>query len=108
MGTFQSTWEDEENNRRVDLVVDYRVADGQVEIANVTPQRVHFTKSRAAEPFRSVGVWTEKGRQLLAAQAQQNGWIDRVRHQIAECNIHDVRHATDTIHDPAEGANVTA
>ncbi len=107
MGSFQASWEDEENNRRVDLVVDYRIAAGQVEIASVTPQRVYFAKSRAAEPFRSVGVWTEKGRQLIAAQAKAAGFVDRVRHQIAECDIHDVRHAADTIHDPAESANVT-
>lgn len=107
MGSFQASWEDEENNRRVDLVVDYRIAAGQVEIASVTPQRVYFSKSRAAEPFRSVGVWTEKGRQLLAAQAKAAGFVDRVRHQIAESDIHDVRHAADTVHDPAEAANVT-
>lgn len=107
MGSFQASWEDQENNRRVDLVVDYQVAAGKIEIQSVTPQRVHFCASRAAEPFRSIGVWTETGRRLLADQAKAAGWCERVRQQIASSDIHDVRHAEDTQHDPAESANVT-
>lgn len=108
MGSFQAAWEDEENNRRVDLAVDYQVAEGQVEIQSVTPQRVHFCDPSTGNATRSIGVWTETGRQLLLDRALAAGCVDTIRHQIASTEIHDVRHAEDTVHDPAESANVTA
>ncbi|MGI9456407.1 MAG: hypothetical protein ACR2NU_07585 [Aeoliella sp.] len=107
MGTFQAAWEDEENNRRVDLVVDYQVAAGQVEIQHVTPQQVHFCDSETGVTTRSINVHTETGKQILLERALQTGFVDDVRHQISESDVHDVRHATDTIHDPAETPSVT-
>lgn len=107
MGTFQAAWEDEENNRRVDLVVDYQVATGQVEIKTVTPSRVHFVDPATGETTRSVGVHTETGKQLLLDRAMAAGAIDRVRHHLSEVDVHDVVHTADTTHDTTEVPSVT-
>jgi len=106
MGTFQAAWEDEENNRRVDLVVGYQVTKGQVEIEQVTPSRVHFF-DRTAGTTRSVGVHTETGRQLLLERALAAGAVDRIRHHLGERDVHDVRHAADIVHDAASTPSVT-
>lgn len=107
MGTIQAAWEDEENNRRIDLVVDYQIAAGQVELQNVTPHTVHFSCPKSGETTRSMGVHTETGKQLLLERALAAGFAESVRHQINEGEVHDVLHAPDTIHDPAETPSVT-
>lgn len=107
MGTFQAAWEDEENNRRVDLVVAYQVAKGQVEIDNVTPHRVHFACPETGNTLRTIGVHTETGKQLLLERALAAGAVDRIRHHLSETDVHDIRHAADTVHDPAETPRVT-
>ena len=107
MGTFQAAWEDEENNRRVDLVVAYQVEKGQVEINQVTPQRVHFSCPETGKNLRSIGIHTETGKQLLLERALTAGAVERIRHRLSETNVHDLRHNADTIHDPAETPSVT-
>lgn len=107
MGSFQAAWEDEENNRRVDLVVAYQVAQGQVEIDSVTPNRVHFRDAQSGETIRSIGVHTETGKQLLLERALAAGAVDRIRHHLSETDVHDVRHNADTMHDPHEVPSVT-
>ncbi len=107
MGTIQAAWEDEENNRRVDLTVDYQITAGQVELQQVTPHQVHFFCPESGEATRSIGVHTETGKQLLLDRALAAGVAEKVRHHLAESDIHDVRHAPDTIHDPAEMPTVT-
>jgi hypothetical protein len=42
MQSIQVNWEDEENNRVVELSVQYRLDAGSVAISGVTPNRVHF------------------------------------------------------------------
>lgn len=93
MTTMQTTWEDEENNRRVELVVDYQLDDRGVKIQNVTPQRIYFHEAGHRGVAGSVTVWTEKGRQALIQQMQSAGWIEALRGQIAATAVHDVRHA---------------
>lgn len=107
MGTFQAAWEDEENNRRVDLVIGYQVSKGQVEIEHVTPSRVHFTDQNAGGATRSVGVHTETGRQLLLERALAAGAVDRIRHHLSETDVHDVRHTADTSREAAATPSVT-
>ena len=60
MKSCQATWEDEENNRRVELVVNYRLDATRVEINDVTPTRVTFLCPTSGKPTRSIGVWTER------------------------------------------------
>ena len=68
MKSFQATWEDEENNRRVELVVNHRSDSTPV----VTPTRVTFLCPTTKAPLRSIGVWTEAGRRVLARQIEAN------------------------------------
>ena len=107
MGSFQAAWEDEENNRRVDLVVAYQVAEGQVEIDNVTPHRVHFACPETGDNLRSIRVHTETGKQLLLERALAAGAVDRIRHHLSESDVHEVRHDVDLVHDPDEAPVVT-
>ncbi len=107
MGTVQAAWEDEENNRRVDLVVAYQIAQGQVEIDQVTPHRVHFACPETGGHLRTIRVHTETGKQLLLERALAAGAVDRIRHHLGESDVHEIRHEADTIHDPAETPSVT-
>jgi hypothetical protein len=107
MGTFQAAWEDEDNNRRVDLVITYQVAEGQVEIDRVTPHRVHFSCPETGSALRTIRVHTETGKQLLLERALAAGAVDRIRHHLSETDVHDLRHDADTIHAPAEAPMVT-
>ncbi|HIF34516.1 MAG TPA: hypothetical protein EYQ75_23240 [Planctomycetaceae bacterium] len=70
MNTFTANWEDEENNRIVQLAVDYQIDDGQIAIDTVTPTSIIFFDSASRTPVRRIGVWTEKGRAVLRRQFQ--------------------------------------
>ena len=70
MNSCQATWEDEENNRRVELVVNYRLDATRVEINDVTPTRVTFLCPTSGKPTRSIGVWTNGGRRVLGRQVK--------------------------------------
>ena len=56
MNSCQATWEDAENNRQVELVVNYRLDATRVEIGDVTPTRVNFLCPTSGKPTRSIGV----------------------------------------------------
>jgi hypothetical protein len=82
-----STWEDEENNRRVDLAVDFAFDAGQVDITRVTPKRVSFVDRKTKETERSIGVWTDAGRKMLTRQAEKSGVLATIRLDIQEGRI---------------------
>lgn len=91
MPTCQANWEDEETNRRVSMRFAYHLADGHAAIEGVTPTRVSFLdESRSI--VREIGVWTEKGRQLLAREAEANGWTRAMIAKIEAGEVHDIRH----------------
>ena len=71
--SYQANWEDEENNRQVELVVNYRLDQTRVDISDVTPTRVTFLCPQTNKQLRSVGVHTAAGRQLLARQVAAAG-----------------------------------
>ena len=50
MKSCQATWEDEENNRHVELVVNYQLDATRVEINDVTPTRVTFLCPTSGKP----------------------------------------------------------
>ena len=83
MNSCQATWEDEENNRRVELMVNYRLDAKQVEINDVTPTRVTFLCPTSGTPLRSIGVWTPGGRRVLARQIAASGRLATLRKEIA-------------------------
>ncbi len=68
MQTIEASWEDDENNRQVAVSVGFTRSGDTVEIHAVTPKQVTFLCPQSKSPLRSVGVWTDKGRELLADQ----------------------------------------
>lgn len=68
MNSYQTSWEDEENNRVVDFRVDYELIDEMVRIDSITPLQVAFLCRESTELDRQVGVHTEKGRAVLVRQ----------------------------------------
>jgi len=83
MNSCQATWEDEENNRRVELMVNYRLDAKRVEINEVTPTRVNFLCPASGKTLRSIGVWTDGGRRVLARQIAASGRLATLQKEIA-------------------------
>jgi hypothetical protein len=94
MNTCQTNWEDAENNRRVELVVNYRLDASRVQINDVTPTRVTFLCPTSGNPVRSIGVWTGGGRRLLAKQVEAAGRLTTIKDEIAAGNVVEIKHAT--------------
>jgi hypothetical protein len=92
MKTCQATWEDEENNRRVELVVNYRLDATRVEINNVTPTRVTFVCPTSGKPTRSIGVWTNGGRRVLGQQVKSSGRLNTLAQEIAAGQVVEIEH----------------
>jgi hypothetical protein len=98
MKSYQATWEDAEASRHVELVVNYRLDEtraelARVELGDVTPTRVTFLCEKSGKAKRSIGVWTEGGRKLLARQAAAAGRLKTLAHEIAEGRLVEIKHA---------------
>jgi hypothetical protein len=91
--SYQANWEDEENSRQVELVVNYRLDQTRVEISDVTPTRVNFLCSRSGQQLRSIGVHTAAGRRLLARQIDGSGRLAALPREIAEGRLVEIKHA---------------
>ena len=94
MNSCQATWEDTENNRHVELVVNYRLDATRVEINDVTPTRVTFLCPTSGKPTRSIGVWTNGGRRVLGRQIKQSGRLSSLKQEIAEGRVVEIKHAS--------------
>ena len=94
MNSVQATWEDEENNRSVELVVNYQLDAKRVEINEVTPTRVNFLCPTTGKTTRSIGVWTEGGRRVLNRQIAQAGRLATISQEIAEGKLVEIKHPT--------------
>jgi hypothetical protein len=94
MNSCQATWEDAENNRRVELVVNYRLDATRVEINDVTPTRVTFLCPTSGNPTRSIGVWTNGGRRVLSRQIKDSGRLNSLKQEIAEGRVVEIKHTT--------------
>ncbi len=92
MNSCQANWEDEESNRRVELVVNYRLDATRVEINHVTPTRVTFLCPTSGNPMRSIGVWTNGGRRILAQQVKTSGRLRSLKQEIAAGNFVEIKH----------------
>jgi hypothetical protein len=92
MKSFQATWEDEENNRRVELVVNHRLDAKRVDISDVTPTRVTFLCPTTGSPLRSIGVWTNGGRRILARQIAEAGRLATLPQEIADSKLVEIKH----------------
>lgn len=82
MHTIESHWEDAENSRRVAYSVAFARRGKSIEIQDVTPTQVTFLCPDTNSELRSVGVWTQKGRELLAHQLRTSGHLTELERQI--------------------------
>ena len=98
MKSCQATWEDAENNRRVELVVNYRLDATRVEINDVTPTRVNFFCPTSGDTLRSIGVWTDGGRRVLSRQLVDSGRLSKLPQEIAAGQFVEIKHPA---HKPA-------
>ncbi len=92
MNSCQAQWEDAENNRRVDLVVNYQFDATRVQINHVTPTRVTFLCPTSGKPTRSIGVWTNGGRRVLARQMKSAGRLRSLKEEIAVGKFVEIKH----------------
>ncbi len=97
MKSYQATWEDAEASRHVELVVNYRLDAKRVDISDVTPTRVTIFCPKSKQPQRSVRVWTEGGQKLLARKAAAAGRLTTLAQEIADGQLHELKHAIDTM-----------
>ena len=82
MQTVEANWEDEENNRQVAFAVEYARKDDSVEIRALTPKHVTFLCPESNNPLRTIGVWTDTGRELLANQLHASGHLSKLEDQV--------------------------
>lgn len=82
MQKIETNWEDEENNRKVSMDVVFTRQNDTIEIQSLTPKQVTFLCPESNNPLRSVGVWTDKGRELLAKQLHAAGYLPQLEEEI--------------------------
>jgi hypothetical protein len=80
--TIDTHWEDEDNNRRVAFSAAFTRQAGAIEIKALTPKQVTFLCPDSGSELRSIGVWTDKGRELLAHQLRTSGHLTQLERQI--------------------------
>lgn len=83
MNSYQSVWEDDETNRKVELLVNYSHNESGVAINEITPTKVTFHCPTTKEVVRSIRVWTKAGRAMLANQFHATGQIESLEQEIA-------------------------
>ena len=94
MKNCQATWEDAENNRQVELVVNYRQGATQVEINDVTPTRVNFLCPTSGNTTRSIGIWTNGARRVLSRAIKASGRLTTLPQEIADGKLVEIKHPT--------------
>ena len=94
MNSCQATWEDAENNRQVELVVNYRLDATRFEIKDVTPTRVNFICPTSGKTTRSIGVWTNGGRRVLTRAMKASGRLNSLPQEIMDGTLVEIKHAT--------------
>jgi hypothetical protein len=82
MQTIESHWEDAANNRRVAFSAKFTRTADAVEIQDLTPKQVTFLCPESQGELRTIGVWTEKGRELLAHQLRTSGHLTELERKI--------------------------
>lgn len=83
MKSYQACWEDEENNRKIAVRVDYTVGQDSVRISAVTPEEVTFLCPQTKACLRTIQVWTETGRSLLARQFRASTQFVEIQQELA-------------------------
>ena len=83
MGSHTAHWEDEENNRIVELSVRYQLDGSDLEIVSVTPASVTFVQEESRQPVRRIGIHTAKGREFLLRQFELFVGLDWLQQNVA-------------------------
>jgi hypothetical protein len=84
MGIANVTWEDEENNRKVEISVAYAIENREIRIGEITPKSVAFTCQKRAPLGRTIGVHTPTGRRMLAEEFKKSGQFEILKRQISD------------------------
>src|SRR4029078_8863203 len=92
MNSAKATWEDAENNRQVELVVNYRLDATRVEIGDVTPTRVNSLCPSPGNKTGSIGVWTNGGRRVLSRAIKASGRLNSLPQEIADGELVEIKH----------------
>jgi hypothetical protein len=79
-------WEDESQNRTVNFDVDYTITDVELSVNSIVPTKVNFTCPVSNVVLRTIGVHTDKGRQLLTNRFIECGQLEVLISAIAEHN----------------------
>ena len=87
MTSFTANWEDEENNRIVELAVQCRLDGDSVEIIDITPQTVVFVDVETREPVRTLRVHTKTGRQVLSRLVRARGGLEQFQQAAEEAQL---------------------
>lgn len=82
MQQIETSWEDEENNRQVSFAVQYTREENSIAIEKLTPKQVTFLCPESKSPLRTIGVWTDKGRELLVSQLHESGQVAKFEQEI--------------------------
>ena len=82
MDSYQSVWEDDETNRKVELLVNYSQGDAGVTIDDITPTKITFLDSATKAEVRSIGIWTKTGRKILVRQLRAAGRFEALEQEI--------------------------
>jgi hypothetical protein len=66
MHAYRIVWEDEPKAREIEIVVNYRLDAGVVQIDGINPTKVTLFADHTPQPTRVLPVHTPAGRRLLA------------------------------------------
>lgn len=83
MQSHQTSWEDEENNRVIELRVDYEIDGDSIAIRDIAPQKVTFVDNDQ-QPVRSVKVYRERARRLLERTFRQDGRLEKLEIELLQ------------------------
>lgn len=84
MTLHNANWEDEENNRIVELAVEYQLDDDQLELISVTPLSVTFLDPHSSLPIRKIKIWTETARRILVRAYRNGVGMQRLESELKE------------------------
>ncbi len=79
-------WEDEVANRQIQFSVDYSIEHATLTIDQVIPTKVFILDRDADSAIKSIGVHTQKGRQLLVDQFTNSGRLEELTLEIGRRN----------------------
>jgi hypothetical protein len=87
MNVANVTWEDEENNRRVEFSIAYAIENQELTIREITPKSIAFLAAAEKRPLQTIQVHTSTGRRLLARQLSNSGAWESIKQQIIGCSL---------------------